>query len=329
MFHRSKPLTLEAALRDMSAKDSRARLLAAETLGYVQDEDERDRAFEALAQGIGDARPEVRTTTCYSLANLERQSAWELIVLCVSDEVPEVRQSALIALGTLAASESFDDVAQALKEGSADVRFQAATSLCEIDAPKSYKPLLHALQNNDDAEVLGAIAISLAAIANPACIPFLAKHLEHPASQTRFDVAYALAQLNDDRGLNTLVASLTDTELGWDAVMALESLGSVSQKHLGALIKGKKGALRTHIRASGALLAQNNTEFALFAQECLLKALRARKIEHRGLVLQQLQRCMGTWAKGGLLALHKSFRGRHLREEIDELLQTLHKEVSL
>lgn len=321
MYHRSKGLSFEAALRDMSASSPRDRVMAAETLARADGEEQKDQAFDALAAGIGDARPEVRTTSCYSLAALELPAAWELIVLCLSDAVPEVRQSAAIALGTLGATEAFDALAEALREGPADLRFQAATSLVEVDADAAYPLLVEAL-NDEDPEVLGAVALSLGAIGNPECANAIAALLDESASQTRLDAAYALAQLGDPRASPTLAAFLADSDLGWDAVIALETLGEKSVPYFQAFIESAGGAERVRIRAAGALLTLGDGRHN-GARACLLGGLRSRKIELRGLAIQELATCAGDWAKPSLQALHKSFRGRRMRDEIDVILAAL------
>lgn len=296
--------------------------MAAETLASAQGEEQRDQAFDALAAGIGDAKPEVRTTVCYSLAALELPAAWELIALCLSDAVPEVRQSAAIALGTLGAKPAFDALAEALREGPADLRFQAATSLVEVDAEAAYPLLIATLAEEEDAEVLGAIALSLGAIGNAECANAIADLLDHSAPQTRLDAAYALAQLGDRRASQTLATFLADADLGWDAVIALETLGADSLSHFEAFLESPAGEARVRLRAAGAHLTLGEGTHAS-AQTCLIDGLRSRKVELRGLALEELSKCAGDWAKPALLALHKSFRGRRMRDEIDTVLAQL------
>ncbi len=321
MYHRTKGLSFEAALRDMSAASPRARVMAAETLGCAEGEDQRDRAFDALAAGVGDARPEVRTASCFSLAALEVPAAWELIALCLSDSVPEVRQSAAISLGTLGAPEAFDALAEALREGSADLRFQAATSLVEVDVGKSYPHLIAAL-DDDDAEVVGAVALALGAVGNPEAADTIAALLDNGAPQTRLDAAYALSQLGDPRASETLASFLASTDLGWDAVVALETLGPDSIDHFRDFLDTPAGTSKVRIRAAGALLGLDSESYPS-AQACLISGLRSRKVELRGLALQELAKSAGEWARPALQALHKSFRGRRVRDDIDSIFATL------
>lgn len=328
MYHRSKGLSFAAALRDISAAKPRDRVAAAEVLSTAANEEEQSLAFDALAAATGDARPEVRSTACMSLAELEMQHAWEIISLCLSDTVPEVRQCAAISLGSLGAPESFPSLLEALQDGPPDLRFQAASSLVEVDAEAAYAPLLAAL-DDEDSEVLGAVALALGAIGNSACADKIAELLDHVAKTTRLDAAYALAELCDLRANETLAAALADAEGGWDAVAALQTLGAPSTQALGEFLRGARGAPRVRVRAAGALLAvwsENEKETATSeegAKALLLETLRSRKLELRGLAVQELEQVGGPWATAPLEQLGRSFRGRKLQSEIVTALDAI------
>ena len=324
MYHRSKGLTFQAALRDIEASRPADRVAAAEVLSSAQSEEEHAQAFAALAAATGDTRPEVRSTACVALAELEQEQAWEIISLCLSDAVPEVRQCAAIALGSLGAKEAFPPLLEALQTGPVDLRFQAASSLVEVDLEAAYQPLLDALAEETDAEVIGAIALSLGAIGNRACADQLADLLEHHTATTRMDAAYALAQLSDPRALEQLAAALPDADGGWDAAMALEELGELATDALGDFLAGSKGAPRVRIRAAGALLSLSPAHRRSdAARHILCEALRNRKLELRGLALQELSKVGGPWALAPLRALQRSFRGRSMSDEIAEVLAAL------
>lgn len=322
MYHRSKGLSFAAALRDIGASKPRDRVAAAEVLSTADNEEERSQALGALAAASGDPRPEVRSTACVSLAELQMDQAWEIIALCLSDTVPEVRQCAAIALGTLGTAEAFPALLEALQEGPPDLRFQAASSLVEVDAAAAYEPLVAALEDSDP-EVLGAVALALGAIGNPACADKIAEFVDHGAPLTRLDAAYALAELGDIRALETLAAALPDADGGWDAVAALQTLGAASTKALSEFLIGKSGTPRVRLRAAGALLALQVSEDSpatnsgALAQSLLCEALRSRKIEVRGLAVQELEDAGGTWALAPLENLQRSFRGRKLLSEIE------------
>jgi HEAT repeat protein len=325
MYHRSKGLSFAAALRDIEASRPRDRVAAAEVLSTARTEEERSQALDALAAAVGDARPEVRSTACVSLAELEQAQAWEIIALCLSDAVPEVRQCAAIALGSLGAPESFPALLEALREGPPDLRFQAASSLVEVDAEAAYEPLLAALDDSDP-EVLGALALALGAIGNAACADRIATLLDHSAPLTRLDAAYALAELGDPRARETLASALPESDGGWDAVAALEALGPESADALGEFLGQPMGATRVRIRAAGALLGLDSQHpGGSNARALLCESLRSRKLELRGLAIQELEGCGGSWALSPLEKLKRSFRGRSMSEEIDSALEQIRK----
>jgi HEAT repeat protein len=341
VYHRFKGLSFEAALRDIRASKPRDRVAAAEALATAESEDERELAFEALATAIGDARPEVRSTSCVSLAELSIEKAWEVIASCLSDQVPEVRQCAAIALGTLGVPDAFPKLLEALQEGPPDLRFQAASSLVEVDQEAAYAPLVEALDDTD-GEVLGAIALALGAIGNAACADKLAELLDHKLPQTRLDAAAALAELGDIRAIEVLAAALPLDEGGWDAVTALESLGTAGNGPLSEFLATNAGSTRVRIRAAGALLGLPRAEGTasddnvrseedeaglIRAQSLLCDGLRSRKLEMRGLCLQELEAVGGTWSLAPLEHLRRSFRGRNMRAEIVEVMAAIRKRV--
>src|SRR6185436_9373816 len=140
---------------------------------------------------------------------LREPSALPHLIKRLDDGATPVRQNAAIALGTIGHADGFQPLADALKSGPADLRFQAATSLAEIDPARAFDLEIAALDDKD-AEVVAAAALSVGAIAKAlddkragAVTALLAK-LEHSSPGTRFDVAYALAELGDPAGRDTL-----------------------------------------------------------------------------------------------------------------------------
>lgn len=322
MFARPTTMNFSAALRDIRSDKPKIRVAAADILGDAKDEEERTAAFSALAEATGDPRPEVRTTACLALASLGRHDAWEILALCLSDDNPETRQAAAIALGTLGAKNSFPALAEALRDGPDDLRFQAASSMVEVDAARSYAPLLDALESTSDAEVLGAIALALGAVGNADCADKIAEFLDHSASQTRLDAAYALSQFGDARASDTLAAALAGKEGGWDAVCALEELGASSVEKLRVFLGTKSGEVQVRLRAAGALLTLSPQPSKL-AQSTLLSGLHERKFEMRALALQLLSSQAGEWAIAALTEFRKSRRSKALRDEVDEALTAI------
>ncbi|MEM9489065.1 MAG: HEAT repeat domain-containing protein, partial [Myxococcota bacterium] len=260
-----------------------------------------------------------------------------------SDPQPAVRQSALIALGRLGFSSSFEPVATALREGVPDVRFQAATSLAEIDPTRAADPLLTALEDSD-GEVVGAAALALGALGERRAIAPMVELLgSWSRPTTRFDLAYALADLDDTRAVDTLLEFIDHKDAAWDAIESLEKLGAVAAERmiapLTALLARRFLTPRIKLRAAATVLAvsaptdassesANNdagvTDSArAAARAARVAGLRARKLEDRGLAVQQLGRVGGEWALAPLAALGDRRAGRPLVEDIAESIERI------
>lgn len=333
----SSEITFEAALRDIANGSPRSRAAAAHALGDVTDPVEKRRAADALVRALDDDRPEVRMEACASLGDLGEPGSLPLLVKRLADGVPAVRQNAAIALGTLRHPDGFEPLAEALRDGPADLRFQAATSLAEIDPARAFDPVLAALDDRD-AQVVAAAALSLGAIAKEAparkaqARDELGKRLEGASGEARFDIAYALADLGDDRGRETLASAMTDEERAWDAVNALADLRATDE--LARAVGSKKTIAEARVLAAGKLLALEHgsptptrTGFAEgsgdTARAVLLEGLSSRKGHVRGLAVEQLEAVGGAWAKAPLEKLARSGKASELLEAIASALQAI------
>ncbi|HUS27517.1 MAG TPA: HEAT repeat domain-containing protein, partial [Kofleriaceae bacterium] len=227
------------------------------------------------------------------------------------------RQNAAIALGTLRAAEGFEALETALREGPADLRFQAATSLAEIDQQRAFDPLLAALEDRD-GQVVGAAALSVGAIAKEdaakkqRALAALLEKLEHSNSNTRFDVAYALAELGNDSGRDVLAKYFADEDRAWDAVTALVEVSAKDE--LAKAAASKKTQPEARALAAGKLLALDASQE--FARSVLIEALGHRKPNVRGLAIEQLASIGGSWAKPPLEKLARSGKGEDFLEAI-------------
>lgn len=348
---RSSTITFEAALRDLASPRPAVRAQAAHALGDVTAPAERARAVTALIQTLDDQRPEVRTEAALALGELGSEDAATALVARIGDAAPVVRQAAIIALGRLGLASSFDALASALTSGPPDVRFQAATSLAEIDAERAAGPLLAALEDSD-AEVVGAAAVALGAIGETRAIEPLAAMLDTwSRPETRFDIAYALADLGDVRAVDALGGFADHKQLGWDAIEALEKLGtslgpdsspdssptshatsdadpdtvrSAAADYLVPLLTRRFLDPMRRLRAAGALLALDPDHAGVdTARKVLLAGLGARKREQVGLAVELLGRVGGEWVRAPLTALRGRRAGKPFHEEIDEALARL------
>ena len=322
----SRIVTLPAALRDLQRGSVKARILAADVLGDVTG-NERDAALEGLRAALEDDVAEVRAEAATSLGIQRDPGAVEGLLRRLDDGHPVVRQAAAIALGTIGDGRAFSPLAEVLREGTADLRFQAATSLAEIDPLAAFAPLVAAL-SDPDVQVVGAAALALGATADPRAPGHLARLLEHEVAAVRFDAAYALAQLHDRRGREVLEAGLADNTRDWDAVCALEELGDpAAAPALIALLSRRSAAAPAQTRAAGAIVAlaadgEPGAEVAA-ARAYLIAALDHRKLDIRGLAVEQLGEVGGPWAAPPLTALRGKRKGRELIDVIDLALAAI------
>jgi HEAT repeat protein len=325
----SSTITFDAALRDLASGSPKARAMAAHALGDLSDPTERRRAIDALVRALDDDRPEVRAEAVSSLGELGRDAEGSPpiahLVKRLADGAPAVRQNAAIALGTLRAPEGFEPLADALRDGPADLRFQAATSLAEIDPTRAFDRVLAALGDRD-AQVVGAAALSVGAIASAGtdaalkarALEALAAKLDHADAGARFDVGYALADLDDARGTRALAAAIADPDRAWDAVTALGRLRAETE--LSAALAHKKTPDEARTLAAGRLLAIGDSPKA---RKVLVDALTHRKVHVRGIAIEQLTDIGGAWATPALEKLARSIKGSELREPIGAALRAI------
>jgi HEAT repeat protein len=320
----SPTITFEAALRDLARGTDRARCAAAHALGDAAGPDERPAAVAALIAGLRDDIAQVRAEAAASLGALGDAAATAALVARLGDGDAAVRQAAAIALGSIGGADAFAPLAAALKDGPADLRFQAATSLVEVDAARAYDPLVAALDDRDP-QVLAAIALALGAIGDGRAAGHLVRLVEHGDPGVRFDAAYGLAQLGDGRGRAQLAAALGDGERGWDAACGLEKLGQPADADaLAGALGGKGVAPHVRLRVAGAVLRiAPDHRTAADARRVLTDGLRLRKLELRGLAVEQLGGVGGDWAAEALAQLRRSRRGRDLIDEIEAALAAI------
>jgi HEAT repeat protein len=323
-YFTSDTITFEAAILDLQSHIDGVRARAAVALGDAAAEN-RDDAVAALVPVLNDLKAQIRASAATSLGELGGAAAVEALILTLDDGAPHVRQTAAIALGRIGDDAAFVRLVEALEEGPADLRFQAATSLVEIDADRARGALLDALDDKDD-EVLSAVALGLGAIGDPAVCDRLSALLENARRDTRFDAAYALARLGDGRGAAVLTETLKDPKAAWDAVEALEVLGTrEAAEGLGAVFEDRKASRQLRIRAAGALLAIDPAASGHErARHELTSALAVWwKLEIRGLAIEQLGRAGGMWAVAPLERLAQRRSGRVLADAIEAALAAI------
>ncbi|MBT8496007.1 MAG: HEAT repeat domain-containing protein [Deltaproteobacteria bacterium] len=315
----------EAALRDLQSHRPTARRAAAEALADVDDPNLLPRAREGLIKATGDLRPDVRAAAAVSLGELGGDDAVDALISCLDDGNSEVRQVAAVALGTIGDNKAVPALIKALASDAPDLRFQAVTSLAEVDSDAAREPLLAILDRDDDAEVIAAAAIALGAIGEKRAADKLAAMIPDHGARVVFDLGYALADLGDPRAAEVLADYARSAELGWDAITALEKLGSPeAEAALRQALPENRGNPALPLRAAAALLrADPGEEVAGEARATLLGGLKARRIDHRGLTIELLGEVGGSWAVAPLEDLRRRWTSRRLRSEIDEALSHL------
>jgi HEAT repeat protein len=352
----SSTITFDAALRDLASGSPKARAMAAHALGDVTDPVERRRAVDALVRALDDDRPEVRAEACGSLGELREDGVLPQLIKRLGDGAAPVRQNAAIALGTIGHADAFEPLAEALREGPADLRYQAATSLAEIDPARAFDFEVAALADRD-VQVVAAAALAVGTIAAElADAPLRTRALEAlsaalaaapiasgPAPKpttlgalatvlgssratarptgdsARFDIAYALAELGDDRGKDALAEALADPDRAWDAVTALGKLRAKAE--LERAIASKQTPHEAATLAAGRLVAIDAAHAA--ARAVLIDALVARKLHVRGIAIEQLTEVGGAWAEQPLDKLAHSSKGADLLEPIAAAVRTI------
>lgn len=215
---------LEAALRDVSADNARARAAAAETLGDAGG-DEHDRAREGLETLAADKEAAVRFAALAGIGRIGDARALDAVLPRFDDEAPMVREVAVIAAAQLRDPRALPRVRRALADTHPQVRFQAVISLAELDGEGARVALFTALAD-DDAAVRGNAAAALATLdADPATADRLAKLLRDPDANVRVEAALALAKAGDLRAAKELARHL-DNDRAFEVIEAIAALGA-------------------------------------------------------------------------------------------------------
>ena len=173
--------------------------------------------------------------------------------------------------------------------------------------------------------MVGALALGLGEVGNTDAADAVAKHLENPRAETRFEVAYALALLGDQRSIETLASATNVAEQAWDAIEGLELAGgSDAADILSEVATRPRGAPVLVLRAAGGLLALDpDHPSAADARAVLLRGLSAWKHHLRGLAVGELARVGGPWALAELERLRGRRRGLNLLAEIDDAVTAI------
>ncbi len=326
-YFRSDTITFEAALADLTNGNVRTRRQAAAALGDVTEPQEREQAATALIAVMESAPLAIRIAAARSLGELGAATALPVLATAIKDNDPHLRQTAVMAIGLLGHPDGFEVLVDAVSAGRPDIRFQAPRSLVELEPQRALAPLLDALGREDDDEVIGALALGLGEIGDPSAADPLAAHLDNPRGETQFEVAYALALLADDRGTDIIADALAKNIHSWDAIEALEMIGTddaIDALATAVTTPPRRSAQEVTLRAASALIGLAPMHpAAQAARALLLEGLNAWRLHVRAVATSELGRKGGRWALAALSRLRQRRRGFHLRDEIDAALTAI------
>lgn len=200
------PPKFSAALRDVHARTTEARLAAAERLGRAEGE-EVEPAIDGLLELLSDVHPGVRATALAGLGAVGRETELPSVAALLTDQAAEVRELAAVALAQIGGEDAAQCLLEALTSAEPEVRFQAAAGIAEL-APERACDHLLPLLSDLDAEVRAQVASVLGQLDAPHLVGHLAHALEDDVYGVRLDAALALAHYGDARGVATLQEAL-------------------------------------------------------------------------------------------------------------------------
>jgi HEAT repeat protein len=121
------PRTLDAALRDMDAKDPDVRRSAISDLVRVVHESAHihPQAVARITAALGDPAAPVRSTAALALAELGATSAVTELCACLTDPHPYVREMAMTALGEIRDPRALPQIERASESEAPELRYQA------------------------------------------------------------------------------------------------------------------------------------------------------------------------------------------------------------
>lgn len=259
-------MTLEAALRDVGAREVPARLQAIDRLRRVGDDDReaRARAIAALVSRVDDTIAVVRQAALVALAELEAPEAQAAAVARLDDGDAQVREAALIAIGRgavradeAAAARAWQLLVDALGGERPELRFQAVRQLVQLDAGRALPLIVPLLEDGDAdvrAEASAAIGDALtdggAAISEAEAVAArdaLARLVEADDLACP-EAAFALARAGDRRALPVLLDEVRPAR-GEAALLAATGLWELARLDPKALDNNDaRGALEAALR---------------------------------------------------------------------------------
>ncbi len=217
--------TFRAALRDVRAKSSAARVAAAERLGDPEPE-RRAQAIEALGHLTADPHPDVRRAAVQALGSIGQGEALHTLIERLDDGHPAVREATVIAVAMLGGSKASKTLRAALNSPHPEVRFQAVQGCAELCPEESSEQMLALIQDGD-AHVRASAAAALGMVRGEngtRALKALREALADTDEAVRQEAALSLAGLGDDAATPVLQQALQDPDGVLEALRALGQL---------------------------------------------------------------------------------------------------------
>lgn len=267
------PRTLEAALRDVSARKPTVRAEAVRDL-VPHANAERARVVRALEQALHDEDGLVRSTAAVALADIEGSEVLPALLVAMEDKDAHVRQMAITALGEIGDARATERLRRALSDERPEVRFQAVIAYPRVCARRA-DAIAELLKATDDEDAFVChIALRMAEElaegeeGTDFDSEILARArvlLDHPASMVRIAAAILLARAGEGAARSILVdvarGHLTTSD-GEDEAAAIELCGELD------LEAARTGLER---RAFGGPLGLRNDQYAWHARVALAR----------------------------------------------------------
>jgi len=215
----------EAALRDVSARERRFRLSAAERLAIATAE-EHGQALAGLYQLFEDPDPDIAAVALHGLATQLGRSSLDFLAAALDDPRSRIRQDAIKLTANVGGASALVLLRSALQHKEADIRFQAI-SAAVANIPRCSLEDLRPLLRDSDPWVVGNAVHNVQHFDCDAEIAVQLQHLlTHTHAAVRAEAALSLAIWGNHRGEANILKLLDDPQYAIEAMDALVILNS-------------------------------------------------------------------------------------------------------
>ncbi len=230
-FFRLGEASLESLMNALHHENGSIRLYAIRILGDLGDRRAVPPLIDYLQGGHWDCQYEVLE----ALIKLQDDRAMEAFVLSLASDQPDVREIAsqgLVEIGLEAAPVLVD----ALTHSQWQVRKMSAEILGRLGDRRACAPLIEALDDEDTAVCIAAIA-ALGAIRDCSSTDALLPCLHHPVQEIRLAAVDVLGHMDDDRAVPALIDRFRH-EVWTQRERIVESLARLGQRGLEPMVSG-------------------------------------------------------------------------------------------